>query len=244
MKTVMVGLVAVVCFAGAAGFSWFVWSDTEQVDSAGDGQQLAAGTTQPPVAAPAGDVAVGVRSRPASPDQLFRMGVLLREQQQGLIRQREMLAEQENRLKLIYQDVENHQRQLDGMYGQLREKVEAGQSLLNQLRDQRAQLEAAEKKAAEQQQAETHSSPNQDLSTLANIKQMSRWFKSMDQEQAAKVIREMVNDGQTDLVVQLLSNTEDRNVSKILSALDDPPLVMELLTKMKKLVRTANRPTR
>lgn len=243
MKATMIGVTALVFFAGTAAFSWFVLSEPKEADNT-NAVELVRSDTTPNQSALASDKAgvVGIHSRPANPDQLFRMGVLLREQQQGLIRQKESLQEQEGRLKLVYQDIDNHQRQLNGMYAELRDGVATGETLLEQLRGERAQLEA------ERQQAEIRKqdspAPELDATTLANIKQMSRWIQSMEASQAAKILSAMANNGQTDLVVRLLSNIEDRNVSKILDAMDDEALVPELLTKMQELVRTARKPGR
>jgi hypothetical protein len=243
MKAIMIGMTALIFFAGAAALSWFTLSEPEKAvnaDTAGQGKSKM--TPNQPAAANTNAGVVGIHSRPANPEQLFRMGVLLREQQQGLIRQKESLQEQEGRLKLVYQDIDNHQRQLAGMYAELRDGVATGETLLEQLRDERAQLEAARQQAETRQQDSP--SAELDATTAANIKQMSRWIQSMESTQAAKILGAMANNGQTDLVVRLLSNIEDRNVSKILDAMGDTPLVGELLMRMKELVRTARKPGR
>lgn len=242
MKAIMLGATALTFFAGAAGVSWFVWSEplgdqsatAAKVETTDGNQQLSSDTSN--------DQTVGIHNRPASAEQLFRMGVLLREQQQGLINQREELQEEERRLKLVHQDIDNYQRQLDGMYAELRDKVATGQRLLEQLRDERLMLEEAQKEAEEAKQQMQVSAL--DPSKLANVKQMSRWFQGMDADAAAGIIREMANDGQIDFAVQLLSNVDDRKASGILSAIDDTQLVNDLLKKMREMIRTANKPSR
>jgi len=239
MKTIMLGGIAFIFFAGAAGLSWFLWSEPPADESVVAVKDEATG--QPPGDVP-DDQVVGIHSRPASAEQLFRMGVLLRKQQQGLIRQREGLQEQERRLKLVYQDIANHQRQLAGMHAELRDKVATGETLLDKLRGERHMLEKIRSEAeAAKQRAQD---PNTDETARANIKQIAGWFEEMETPAAAKIIQDMTNDGQTDFAVQLLSQVDDRKASGILSAINDEQLVQLLLKNMRQMVRTAKKPRR
>lgn len=239
MKAIMLGVIAFIFFAGAAGLSWFLWSEPPADESVAAVNDEA--TAEPSGNAP-DDQVVGIHSRPASAEQLFRMGVLLREQQQGLIRQREGLQEQERRLKLVYQDIDNHQRQLDGIYAELRDKVATGETLLDKLRGERQMLEKIRSEAeAAKQQAQD---PNMDETARANTKKIAGWFEEMETPAAAKIIQDMANDGQTDFAVQLLSQVDDRQASGILSAINDEQLVQDLLKKMRQMVRTAKKPRR
>lgn len=242
MKALMLGATAFIFFAGAASLSWFVWSEPQSTASTKTAKQQKPGTALQASAASADEQIVGVHSRPASAEQLFRMGVLLREQQQGLIRQRERLQEEERRLKLVHQDIDNYKRQLEGMHVELRDKVAKGEMVVEQLRQEREDLEQRRKEAeAAKQQAQN---AELDTTSRANISQIARWLQGMDTLAAAKVIQDMANGGQSDFAVQVLSQVEDRTASGILSAIDDEQLVQDLLKKMREMVRTAKRPRR
>ena len=61
--------------------------------------------------------------------------------------------------------------------------------------------------------------------------------EGMSPENAAEMLREMSNDGKIDMASQLLRNIEERKASKILDAINDPTLGVQLLEKYKKLTR-------
>lgn len=231
-KMLLMGIAGLICFSGAAAFSWFALpkpSDDEQV------------TASQPVESADGDSVntgdksvVGLRSsRPASPEQLFRTAALLEKQHTGLVRQREILEQQEGRLKLIRKDMDNYKREINGTYAMLRERIDVGEKLIEQLRSERQQLETLQKQHESQAKVSPGNAVGVDAKAAATAlaKKRPRWLGGMDAEQAAKVLREMSDDGKMDLVVQMLTSIDERTASKILDALNDPPLVAILMQK-------------
>jgi flagellar motility protein MotE (MotC chaperone) len=57
---------------------------------------------------------------------------------------------------------------------------------------------------------------------------MSAWFQGMEPEKAAGVLKSLANEGKMELAVQLLANFEEREASKVLAAIDDTQLTVEL----------------
>jgi hypothetical protein len=73
---------------------------------------------------------------------------------------------------------------------------------------------------------------------------MSKWLSSMAPEVAAQLVRELANNGQLDTVVQMLSNLNEREASKILEAVGDVGLISELTEKFRVLKRPETNTTR
>ena len=65
----------------------------------------------------------------------------------------------------------------------------------------------------------------------ASLKTLGEFIQTMPPEDAADAIKEMVNDGKLDFVIQLLRKIEPRVASKFLAAIDDPALVAEIATR-------------
>ncbi|HVJ87960.1 MAG TPA: hypothetical protein VM452_20015, partial [Caulifigura sp.] len=67
-----------------------------------------------------------------------------------------------------------------------------------------------------------------DVAQRDNVKKMSAWFQGMEPEKAAGLLKGLANEGKMELAVQLLANFEEREASKVLAAIDDTTLTVEL----------------
>jgi len=206
---------------------------TEQVSNVGDAFEDSPSSLTPEI-----------NTDTATPEEVFRMTVLLREQQANLRREQEAAEKERVRMNLVMDDMKNQQRELDGMLVQLQEKIKTGEALLSQLADERQKLDEKQKASAAELEELKEARAEVNSSEAANTKQISRWFESMDPDQSAKVLRGIANDGELGRVVQILANIEDRNVAKILGSMDDPPLVAQITDEMQRLVRADNKAKR
>ncbi len=64
---------------------------------------------------------------------------------------------------------------------------------------------------------------------------MSEWVEGMSPEKAAEYLRELSNDGKMETAIRVLSNLDGRKASKILDAMSDPKLVVQLTERFKEL---------
>lgn len=183
------------------------------------------------------ELPVAVRPRPMSPEEIFRYGVSLRNRE-DLVHQREQAIEKElARLKLIQEDIRGEQRDIDGVLEEIRAELQNSDEMLTRVQTERSKLQEAkvdaEKKLTELEKSKSVVKAHE----AENVKVMSKWFEGMSPEQAAQYLRELSNGGKLETAVQLLSNFEEREASKILAAMNDPALVIQLTESFKQLKR-------
>lgn len=183
------------------------------------------------------DLPVAARPKPMSVEEIIRYGKGIKQRAEQLDKRESLLAEQESQLRLVLSDVQGEQKEIDGLRTQIRDQIGTVETLLEQLDIKRTQQTEEQKRTAEQ--VKLLGDQQQDVDSLQrdNIKRMSAWFQNMEPAKAASFLKELSNDGKTDMAVQLLSNFEEREASKILAELDDPGLMVELIESFKTLKR-------
>ena len=172
------------------------------------------------------EMPVVVRSRPMSPEEVFRYGVTLRNREGALKKQQNQLKTEQLQLKLIQDDIRGDQRELEGMLTQIRDEIATAEKLLASIQQERRRMQEELKGQTEYKQQE-----------LENIKRMSQWVEGMTPETAAEFLRELSDDGKMETAIQLLGYFEERKASKILEAMNDPALIRQLIEKFKGLKR-------
>jgi len=183
------------------------------------------------------DLPVAARPKPMSVEEILRYGKGIKQRAEHLDKRESQLAEQDSQLRLVLADVQGEQKEIDGLRTQIRDQIGTVEALLEQLDVKRSQQSEEQKRTAEQVKLLEDQQKDVDSLQHDNIKRMSAWFQNMEPSKAATFLKELSNDGKTDMAVQLLSNFEEREASKILAELDDPTLMVELIESFKKLKR-------
>ncbi|MCA9075331.1 MAG: hypothetical protein KDA93_09880 [Planctomycetaceae bacterium] len=234
-----------IAFAASAAGSWFLQTQaTEEAEPATaeslfDPPPLPVDESTPNTdsATSDGDLPVAVRPRPMSVEDILQFGLGLNKREKLLNQREESLRQEEQRLQLALADIHGEQQNLEAMHTKLQGQVAACESLLTQVNEARDEL-LSERQDAEQELKEfSEVRLEATEQERQNIKRMSEWFQGMDSDKAAGALKELANDGKTDLAVQLLANFEEREAAKILSALDDYALMVELAERFKDLKR-------
>ncbi len=223
-----------VTFVAAAAGSWFLQSQSSTepaptASSTGD-------SPPPPNAKPQagsevpesvdGDLPVAVRPRPMSVEDILQFGLGLNTREQQLNAREETMRQEEQRLKLSLADIQGEQQNLEALQSQLQSQMTTCADLLAQVEQAREQLRSERENAQQELQQFSEVRIEASEQEQQNIKRMSEWFQGMEADKAAGALKELANDGKTDLAVQLLSNFEEREAAKILSALDDYALLV------------------
>lgn len=183
------------------------------------------------------DLPVAARPKPMSVEEIIRYGKGIKQRAEHLDKREAQLAEQESQHRLVLADVQGEQKEIDGLRTQIRDQIGTVESLLEQLEVKRSLQSEEQKRAEEQVKLLEGQQKDVDSMQSDNIKRMSAWFQNMEPAKAANFLKELSNDGKTDMAVQLLSNFEEREASKILAELDDPTLMVELIESFKTLKR-------
>lgn len=192
-------------------------------------------TETPQQETPLEDLPIAVRATPASPEEIVRFGMTFQKREEALKAREEQLRQERIRLKLVSEDVRAEQRELEGLEQQIRGKLASAEDVLNQIGQKQQHM--TEEQEAAKKELEKFQKQQQEVSNVEaeNIKKMSAWFQAMEPEKAGEYLRELVNDGKMSTAVRILANFEEREASKILAAMNDPALVIQLAEQFKGL---------
>ncbi|HRA89368.1 MAG TPA: hypothetical protein PK992_14885 [Planctomycetaceae bacterium] len=170
--------------------------------------------------------------------------------------QKAALAQSETDLQLKRRELDNDRKQFDSDRTKItldgdklvkdREKWVAEVERMNtekqqlsaekeQIRVERATLEQDKRLLASTPGAAALPAPKKPLdvaSTKQNLKQLTEMFEGMSPETAASTIKVLSTNGETDMVVDVLVQLEQRKASAILDAIADEQLVSEFLIKI------------
>lgn len=237
-------LMKLIAFAGfmfgvsAAGSWWMATHPPHATDEAHAAAATADGATAPHEAAlheVTGELPVPVRPKIISPEELLRNAMSLRTREAALHEQEQAAQQRQTRLELMQADIQGEQTEVEALNAQVKSQIEAATALLARIAEERAAMDQqrldSEAKLKEFQDAQT----KMDAAEAQNIKRMSAWIQGMEAETAASFLRELANDGKMDIAVQILANFEEREASKVLGAIGDSTLMIELADKFRTL---------
>lgn len=245
IKTVLSSLFAVFLFAlGAAGSWYFVEFQKNRTEEPSEETALIDElTTAPtsidePVQAEEGsskDLPIPVHARAMSAEEVFRIGALHRKNIEAIKKREERLASEEMRLKLVQDDIKAYKQEVEGILKQTQSGVETGETLLDQIIQQRQAL-ATETKQRQQELDEIREATTvPDAVEEANVKDWSKLIGSMAEEKAAALLKELIQKGNMKLALQLLSTMEERNAVKVLDQIDDPVLLADITERFREM---------
>ena len=164
-----------------------------------------------------------------SAEEVFRYAASNRTRSELLKKREESLEKDRARLKLVFDDIRGEKRELEGLQAQVEGKIQAAEILLNQIIQEREQTTKEREDAKQDIENLKKTQTEYEELEVDNLKKMSRVFQSMSPEKAAEYMRELANDGKISMAVKLLANFEEREASKILEAMDDSALVVQLI---------------
>lgn len=80
-----------------------------------------------------------------------------------------------------------------------------------------------------------------DAAEKQNIEKMSKMYDAMTPEAAAPILKEMAERGRLDMAAKILVFMKERNAARVLEAMNDPALAIQVLDKMRG-IRAASTP--
>jgi hypothetical protein len=169
-----------------------------------------------------------IRPRPVSVEELLRYSLGLKSREEAISGREKDLERRQSQVNIALTDIQGEQQELDGLRRSVKDQISAVDNLLAKLADERQQLNADKAKAEEELKKYDTVKKDDDVSQRDNVKRMSAWFQGMEPDKAAGVLKGLVNEGKMELAVQLLANFEEREASKVLAAIDDTTLTVEL----------------
>ncbi|SFI26157.1 MotE family protein [Planctomicrobium piriforme] len=180
---------------------------------------------------------VAIRPRDMSVEELLRYSMGVKEREEKVKQNEELLQKRRVQQQLALADIEGERREIDGLRVQISEQLKHAQTLIEKLNEVRTEFSQEKDAASQSLQQMKHERIAIDEEHMDNTKRLSQWIQGMDPEKAADVLTSMANDGdeQLEIAVQILRNLEEREAAKILSAIDDTKLVQMLIEKFRHL---------
>lgn len=257
-RSLGIALFGLVVFAASAAGSWWMRSQLQDqkpatASSVEDGPDGAPDHEEPQADVAArsnrmdeddGILPIAVRPRAMSVEELLRYGMGLKEREKQIREQEDALQKRRVRQQLVLADIQGERKEVDGMRVQMRDHLKTAEKLIATLNQSREQLLEDKESAAEELRKVQDARIEIEGEHLDNTKRLSQWIQSMDPEKAGELLREMANDGNMTVAVQILANFEEREAAKILSSLDDPKIVQQFVEEFRNLKKPEKKPTR
>lgn len=222
--------VAVVLFSIAAGGSWYLQSlqnANEETPKAAEERSAAAKTKAAPPATPSkssaeGPPARGIARPPASPEaeRLAKMADSLQQQQESLKKRELLLGDREKQLGLIHDQIKAEHKKLDA----LRKEIDGQLQLVQERMDLLEKRSGAATKAQKDAEAASRELDQKIVQIkpieMKGAKQSASYLESMEPDAAARSILQLVEKGEMDYAVSILSNMRARQAAGVLTALE------------------------
>lgn len=173
---------------------------------------------------------VGPRAdKSISLEAVLQMSDSIKKMEERLILREKRLAKEEQRVALLFNDLETEQDALQALSEGVDSKVqllermtETMRTTLEDLDTRKTEIESmAKKEGIEEKSKQDEIDDKVDL--------IKSWFTNLPAEQAASSLKEMANTGRLEFAASLLHKMSDRQKSKILLELKDPVLVNQMI---------------
>ena len=179
-----------------------------------------------------GPAPVAVALRPdssASIEAIVQMSESIRRTEQDLAEREKTIAQEEERLSMLFQDLATEREELKAFSKSLDTKLQAlGDAsdnlrlLLDEIKQNQEKLDTLAKQTGTDDQSVAEELENR-------VNDVKSWFENLEPTQAAEYLREFSNNGKLEFAAALLQKLPDRTKSKILGAMNDPALVEQLI---------------
>jgi hypothetical protein len=181
-------------------------------------------TSQMPVALPS--------EKPLSLESILQLSEGIRQKELQLNERDKVRLREEQRISLMFDDLKREQQELLALGETIDSKLAAAQQVLEQIRQERAGLQADKQQLAAAQKAANPDAGAKDAEEAEKLSKVKGWFNSLEPEQAARFIKEFANNGELEFACKLLQSLDPKKSAKILAALDDAPLAASIVSRI------------
>lgn len=236
LKAIFLSILGILLFVGGGAGAWYFaqWQHAQELKAT---EEAAKEAEHAPLAnaehlQKENPIAIAVRPEGLSPDDVFRMSALMQEQTAALQKREAILAEKENRLNLITEDMNLQQRELQGMLTQVQDTLAATRGILTQVQEAEQRVKSERDNAQATLQEMEKNKQDEDVNREKNVQQAAALLQQMNPQGSAAAIRQYCDEGKTDFAIELLALFEERKAAEILNSLEDPTLVAELAERL------------
>lgn len=238
MKTILAAIVVgIMLFGISAGVSWFLIYKqlnpvVEEVEAAEESPDA---TDQFPTIVKESDKveSMPVALRPEIPvtvEAVSELAQSIMQKERDLMESRKRLKKDEKRIHLLFEDLRQERDELAAFGEQIDAKVMKARETVELLKIENETL-AQQTKALSALEKKTGKTPDDVETDLIDVKvkKVKNWFTKLEPTKAADYLKEFANQGEIEFSARLLDSMEDRHIAKILAALNDAPLVAQIV---------------
>lgn len=250
-KLILTMVMSMLTFGLAFAASWYLHPpqevaygpDQQAVTAAADTASGPTAAVGKPVNPGDGTLPAAVRPRAASVEELVRLGLSLKAREEEVHKMEEGLQKRQIQQQLALADLTSERRSLDGFRTEARDALGEAQRVLEQLTVMHQQLvNEREQLVKERSMPAEEGAPNTSADQIQKTKRLSQWIQAMEPDKAAGLLKQMANDGDVTGAAEILSHFEEREAAKLLSAIDDPTLVNDLVSQFRDLKSSTKTP--
>ncbi|GIW78412.1 MAG: hypothetical protein KatS3mg105_0219 [Gemmatales bacterium] len=222
----MIGVVLVV-FAASATVS-YMWQKKQQKPEESTTEEATEAKTTPSGLQPPYD---------PEAEKSAQLSTRLRNQQEALRAREQRLLAREKHLEIILKDIQKERQAIQDFRKKAEEAMALAEKKVADLERQAKELEA--RRQAIEQEIREKQAKITEFENLENdrIKQMASIYDAMAAEDAAPLLEAMVESGNLETAVKILSRMRERQAAKLLSAMQSKVTAAQLLEKLKGLKR-------
>ena len=177
-------------------------------------------------------VPVSFRPDSVSVEAVLQMSDSIQKMEQRLIERESQIAKDEQRIELLFTDLETERDELTAFSEGIDAKLESLQRLTSSLSNTLAELDARKQDLAKLEQS-VGADPESKAGALDDkVNHVKSWFEGLAPEQAADYLKEFANNGKIEFAAALLNKMPDRQKSKILGSMSDAVLVDQLISAL------------
>ncbi len=251
-KLIVVGVVGAIVFAASFIGSSFLLqqneaknADTEQDETSETDMKMAKADSkkksgkQDPMSSK--DLPAPFKPKSLSEDSLLKMVESIQKREAAVLRKEKEILDRESRHRFILNDIQREKREYEAVSAEVQAKIDQAKRILQTVEQKKKEILLESQKIKEMQgEIEKNATPRS-IAEQNNIKKIAEWIQSMPADDAAKTFKRYADDGKMVMAAKILRQIEERTAAKILSAMNDPVLVTQILDEFKNTIPTKKR---
>ena len=245
MKTIMVASIfGIILFAASAYTSWYLLNQQKMIEAAS--QQVDEGpleTVEPPPAKdqdpddpePLEQLPVALRPKtPMTVDAVLDLSRSIQLREEALLERETLVKKNEKRIQMLFKDLETRHKELVAFEEAIDSKLAAAQDTLDAIKLETSQRDTQRSLLADSSSvsAANDNTDETDDPLADKVEAIREWFSGLKAEQASVYLTELANRGDLELAARLLNTAKQRNIPKILSAIKNKTLEMQLMDEL------------
>ncbi|MEL7497701.1 MAG: hypothetical protein AAFN77_08835 [Planctomycetota bacterium] len=247
MKSIVTTLlVAFFLFAASAGASW--WYLHEPIETTEEMDEL----IPPDMQAPKGELvedgdqqeAMPVAIRPDLPisaEVATELAKSMMEKERAMFEKEQRIKRDERRIEMLFEDLKREQEKLMAFHSKVEAKIVEAKEAVSYLKLEQQSLQTKiDELTTLQRNGGTKAKQAKDAEIADKAKDVARWLRSVDDDQAATVLKELANKGEIEFVGMIIDELDDRKKADVLTAFNNTPLVAEIISTVNKSPSKSN----